>query len=158
MVPSGVLKRGPRSTERRIVILSDGIRPGTGLDEAVGATSSRVVPDKPLKFNMPTINEKTNSFIPEVANELTPVLLKEWEFKFIDNNLPLLQRLCQEESKFAINKNFFVTRELCNALLFQLCKFRFHSSGLVHQQNSRHENDLQLPLTIDELEIFNLDR
>jgi MAD, mothers against decapentaplegic interacting protein len=118
MVPSGVLKRGPRSTERKSVIFSDGIRPGTDLDETASGTSSRAAPEKPPKFNMPTINEKTNSFIPETANELPPVLLKECEFKFIDNNLALLQRLRQEELKFAINKNFYVTvkivtRELC---------------------------------------------
>lgn len=110
MVPSGVLKRGPRSTERKSVIFSDGIRPGTDLDETpTGTTPSRAVPDKPPKFNMPTINEKTNSFIPETANELPPVLQKESEFKYVDNNLPLLQRLRQEELKFAINKNFYVT-------------------------------------------------
>lgn len=109
MVPSGVLKRGPRSSERKSVIFSDGIRPGTDLDEVVGSTSSRVVPEKPPKYNTPTINEKTNSFIPETTNELPPVLLKESEFKFVYNNLELLQRLRQEELKFAINKNFFVT-------------------------------------------------
>jgi hypothetical protein len=108
MVPSGVLKRGPRTTERKSVIFSDGIRPGTDLDETATGAPSRT-PEKPPKFNMPTINEKTNSFIPEATNELPPVLLKEVEFSFVDNNLPLLQRLRQEELKFAINKNFFVT-------------------------------------------------
>lgn len=109
MVPSGVLKRGPRTSERKSVIFSDGIRPGSDLDEPAGSVASRVVPEKLPKFNMPTINEKTNSFIPETANELPPVLMKESEFKFVDNNLPLLQRLRQEELKFAINKNFYVT-------------------------------------------------
>lgn len=119
MVPSGVLKRGPRSSERKSVIFSDGIRPGTDLDETNGSPSSKPVTEKPPKFNMPTINEKTNSFIPDTADELPPILLKESEFKFVDNNLALVQRLRQEELKFAINKNFFVTvkivtRELNN--------------------------------------------
>lgn len=109
MVPSGVLKRGPRSSERKSVIFSDGIRPGTDLDETTVSANSRATPEKPPKFNMPTYNEKTNSFIPETANELPPVLLKESEFKFVDNDLDLLKRLRQEELKFAINKNFFVT-------------------------------------------------
>lgn len=111
MVPSSVLKRtSTRSSERKSVIFSDGIRPGTDLDESpTGTTPTRTVPDKPPKFNMPTIIEKTNSFIPETANELPPVLLKESEFKYVDNNLALLERLRQEELKFAINKNFYVT-------------------------------------------------
>lgn len=111
MVPSSVLKRtNTRSSERKSVIFSDGIRPGTDLDESpTGTTPTRAVPDKPPKFNMPTIIEKTNSFIPETANELPPVLLKESEFKYVDNNLALLERLRQEELKFAINKNFYVT-------------------------------------------------
>lgn len=139
MVPSGVLKRGPRTTERKSVIFSDGIRPGTDLDEADGgATSSRSVPEKPPKFNLPTINEKTNSFIPETANELPPVLLKECEFKFVDNNLALLQRLRQEELKFAINKNFFVTvkivtRELRNEHNDQQPCNKFHFSELLYE-------------------------
>lgn len=108
MVPSGVLKRGPRSTERKSVIFSDGIRPGTDMDETATGTPSRT-PEKPPKFNMPTINEKTSSFIPDAANDLPPVLAKEVEFKYVENNLPLLQRLRQEELKFAINKNFYVT-------------------------------------------------
>ena len=108
MVPSGVLKRGPRSTERKSVIFSDGIRPGTDMDETATGAPSRT-PEKPPKFNMPTINEKTSSFIPEAANDLPPVLAKEVEFKYVENNLPLLQRLRQEQLKFAINRNFFVT-------------------------------------------------
>ena len=118
MVPSGVLKRGPRSSERKSVIFSDGIRPGTDLDDPAEASSPRAS-EKPSKLNMPTINEKTNSFIPESPNELPPVIFKESEFKYLDNNLALLQRLRQEELKYAINKNFYVTvkivtRKLCN--------------------------------------------
>lgn len=109
MVPSGVLKRGPRSSERKSVIFSDGIRPGTDLDDPASTAQSVRAADKPPKFNMPTINEKTNSFIPDAVNELPPVLLKESEFKYLDNNLALLQRLRQEELKYAINKNFYVT-------------------------------------------------
>lgn len=108
MVP-GVLKRGPRTSERKSVIFSDGIRPGTDLDETSANVPTRESVEKPPKFNMPTLNEKTNSFIPETTNELPPILLKESEFKFVDNNLSLVQRLRQEELKFAINKNFFVT-------------------------------------------------
>jgi hypothetical protein len=69
------------------VIFNDGIRPGTDLDEAVG-----IVPDKPPKFNMPVINKKTNSFIPEAAKELLPpVLLKEWVKTFrIEDQLTLV--------------------------------------------------------------------
>lgn len=108
MVP-GVLKRGPRTSERKSVIFSDGIRPGTDLDETSGSVPTRESVEKPPKFNQPILNDKTNSFIPETSNELPPVLLKESEFKFVDNNLSLVQRLRQEEMKFAINKNFFVT-------------------------------------------------
>lgn len=108
MVP-GVLKRGPRTSERKSVIFSDGIRPGTDLDESSGNVPTREAVEKPQKFNLPAINEKTNSFIPEATNDLPPILLKESEFKFLDNNLSLVQRLRQEELKFAINKNFFVT-------------------------------------------------
>lgn len=105
MVPTGVLKRGPRTTERKSVIFSDGIRPGTDLEEATPSSSPRAKP----KLNLPPLNAKTNSFIPETANELPPVLLKEREFAFVNNDLALLQRLRQEELKFAINKNFYVT-------------------------------------------------
>lgn len=114
MVPrSGVLKRAtgnqPRSsTERKSVMFSDGIRPGTDLDEEFGASASRSSYEKP-KFNLPTINEKNNSYIPEPANELPPILIKESEYKYVDNNLLLIQRLRQEELKFAITKNFYVT-------------------------------------------------
>lgn len=109
MVPPGVLKRdNARSSERKSVIFSDGIRPGTDLDETAAA-SSKSTPEKPPKINMPTLNEKTNSFIPEAGHELPPVLFKEVEFRFVDNNLALIQRLRQEELKFAINKNFYVT-------------------------------------------------
>lgn len=123
MVPSGVLKRGPRSSERKSVIFSDGIRPGTDLDDPVGAASSRGV-EKPPKFNMPLINEKTNSFIPESANELPPVLLKESEFKYLDNNLALLQRLRQEELKYVINKNFYVTVKIVTRKSHNNFRFR----------------------------------
>lgn len=115
MVPSGVLKRsGPRSTtERKSVMFSDGIRPGTDLDDTVSAAPSstpstpRATPEKP-KLNFPKINEKSNSYLPEAANELPPILVKDCEFKYVDNNLTLLHRLRQEELKFAINKNFYV--------------------------------------------------
>jgi MAD (mothers against decapentaplegic) interacting protein len=110
MVPSGVLKRsGPRSaSERKSVMFSDGIRPGTDLDETVGAVSTpRATPEKP-KLNFPKINEKSNSYIPDAVNELPPILVKDCEFKYVDNNLTLLHRLRQEELKFAINKNFYV--------------------------------------------------
>ena len=116
MVPrSGVLKRptagNPRSSaERKSVMFSDGIRPGTDLDEEFGATaSSRASSYEKPKLNLPTINEKNNSYIPEPANELPPILMKESEYKYVDNNLLLLQRLRQEELKFAITKNFYVT-------------------------------------------------
>jgi len=113
MVPrSGVLKRptgNPRSsTERKSVMFSDGIRPGTDLDEEFGTSASRASYEKP-KFNLPSINEKNNSYIPDPANELPPILFKESEYKYVDNNLLLLQRLRQEELKFAITKNFYVT-------------------------------------------------
>lgn len=110
MVPSGVLKRGPRSSERKSVIFSDGIRPGTDLDEATGSSSPRAaVTEKPPKINMPQLNEKNNSFITEGLYNLPPILSQNDEYMFVDNNLTLLQRLRQEELKFAINKNFYVT-------------------------------------------------
>lgn len=115
MVP-GVLKRaGPRSSERKSVIFSDGIRPGTDLDEIPDVTRvpsgglTRTVPEKPAKFNMPPLNKETSSFIPNNDNAIPPVLVRESTFEFVDNNLALLQRLRQEELKFAINQNFFVT-------------------------------------------------
>lgn len=118
LVPSGVLKRsGPRTAaERKSVMFSDGIRPGTDLDDTIGAPSSttstpRVTPEKP-KLNFPKINEKNNSYIPEAANELPPILVKDCEFKYVDNNLTLFHRLRQEELKFAINKNFFVITKI----------------------------------------------
>lgn len=125
MVPSGVLKRsGPRSaTERKSVMFSDGIRPGTDLDDTIPAAPSstsstpRPTPEKP-KLNFPKTNEKSNSYIPEAANELPPILVKDCEFKYVDNNLTLLQRLRQEELKFAINKNFYVIVKIVT------CKFR----------------------------------
>ena len=142
MVPSGVLKRGPRSSERKSVIFSDGIRPGTDLEETSTGSPGRVVPEKPPKFNMPALNEKTNSFIPENTNDLPPVLLKESDFQFVDNNLALLQRLRQEELKFAINKNFhitvkIVTRELLNWVksLHLLIFLVLSLSDLLHQQD-----------------------
>lgn len=102
-------KRGTKSSERKSVIFSDGIRPGTDLDEATGSSNTaRVVSDKPPKFNMPQLNEQNNSFITDGLYNLPPVLLNESEFKYVDNNLTLLQRLRQEELKFAINKNFYV--------------------------------------------------
>ncbi|CAG9807295.1 unnamed protein product [Chironomus riparius] len=110
MVPkNGVLKRPTanpiKSAERKSVMFSDGIRPGTDLDETFGTTTSRTSYEKPkLKFN-----EKNNSYIPELENELPPILLKESEYKYVDNNLLLLQRLRQEELKFVITKNFYVT-------------------------------------------------
>lgn len=118
MVPrSGVLKRTSGSTrassERKSVIFSDGIRPGTDLDDgastAVAAARSSSEQTKPSKQNLPSLNEKNNSYIPESANELPPILMKESDYKYVDNNLLLLQRLRQEELKFAINKNFYVT-------------------------------------------------
>lgn len=121
MVPTGVLKRssGSRSTERKSVIFSDGIRPGTDLDEAFSSpptataaattTTSRVPAEKSKFSSMPIINEKNNSFIPENGVELPPILVKEGEYKYVDNNLTLMQRLRQEELKFSINKNFYVT-------------------------------------------------
>lgn len=141
MVPSGVLKRGPRSSERKSVIFSDGIRPGTDLDDSVCSASTRTIPEKLPKFNMPKLNDKTNSFIPETANELPPVLLKESEFKYIDNNLALLQRLRQEELKYAINKNFYVTVKIVTRKLNYLFLFSSHIltidlvSYLLHKQN-----------------------
>lgn len=113
MVPrSGVLKRssGTRASERKSVIFSDGIRPGTDLDDAFDTSTSRVPQaHEKTKSNLPALNEKNNSFIPEQPNELPPILIKESEYKYVDNNLMLLQRLRQEELKFAINKNFYVT-------------------------------------------------
>lgn len=110
MVP-GVLKRssGSRSSERKSVIFSDGIRPGTDLDETFNTSTSRATSVDKSKFNLPILNEKNNSFIPEPANDLPPILLKDSEYKYVDNNLTLLTRLRQEELKFAINKNFYVT-------------------------------------------------
>lgn len=113
MVP-GVLKRaGPRSSERKSVIFSDGIRPGTDLDEISDVTrvpsGGSTRPEKPPKFNMPPLNKETSSFIPNQDNGLPPVLVRESSFDFVDNNLALLQRLRQEELKFAVNQNFFVT-------------------------------------------------
>lgn len=115
MVPSGVLKRtGSRgASERKSVMFSDGIRPGTDLDDTSPAPSTIQTPtprettEKP-KLNFPKINEKSNSYIPEAANELPPILFKHCEFKYVDNNLKLLHRMRQEELKFAINKNFYV--------------------------------------------------
>jgi MAD (mothers against decapentaplegic) interacting protein len=116
MVPTGVLKRttGGRSTERKSVIFSDGIRPGTDLDDTVtsgtSSTTPRAAPAEKSKFsNLPTLNEKNNSFISEAPNELPPILVKDGEYKYVDNNLTLLQRLRQEELNFAVNKNFYVT-------------------------------------------------
>lgn len=115
MVPTGVLKRTPRNstTERKSVIFSDGIRPGTDLDDTINPTSSNATPppqpssDRP-KLNFPKINEKNSSYILDAPNELPPIIVKDCEFKYVDNNLALLQRLRQEELKFAINKNFYV--------------------------------------------------
>ncbi|KAG5671509.1 hypothetical protein PVAND_001703 [Polypedilum vanderplanki] len=116
MVPTGVLKRpsGSRTSERKSVIFSDGIRPGTDLDDTFNntstSTSRAAEPSEKPKFNyLPTLNEKNNSFISESANELPPILFKDSEYKYVDNNLTLLQRLRQEELKFVINKNFYVT-------------------------------------------------
>lgn len=111
MVPTPVLKRtsGSRSTERKSVIFSDGIRPGTDLDDTVNSSTMRSSSEKSKYNNLPTLNEKNNSFIPESANDLPPILVKDSDFKYVDNNLTLLQRLRQEELKFAINKNFYVT-------------------------------------------------
>lgn len=142
MVPSGVLKRGPRSSERKSVIFSDGIRPGTDLDEPTGSTGSSQahMPVKPPKLNMPQLNEKTNSFITEGLHNLPPVLINENEYKFVDNNLALLQRLRQEELKFAINKNFYltvkvVTREFRSLnFTFKLIFYLFQSF-LLYEQN-----------------------
>lgn len=107
MVPTGVLKTpGNRSSERKSVIFSDGVRPGTDFD----TSTSRAASSEKSKFSsLPTLNEKNNSFIPETANELPPILFKDSEYKYVDNNLTLLQRLRQEELKFVINKNFFIT-------------------------------------------------
>lgn len=132
MVPPGVLKRdNARSAERKSVIFSDGIRPGTDLDETAAA-SSRSSHEKPPKINMPTLNDKTNSFIPDNANELPPVLSKEVEFRYVDNNLALVQRLRQEELKFAINKNFYVTVKIVTRKSFLLRKLISMSSNPVH--------------------------
>jgi hypothetical protein len=149
MVPSGVLKRGPRSSERKSVIFSDGIRPGTDLNET--PPSVRVAAEKPPNLNMPTINEKNSSFIPESGNELPPVLLKESEFRFVDNNLALLQRLRQEELKFAISKNFYVTVKIvtCEIILLRSSRSRIiyiiilTFSDLLHQQNCHQLLDVR---------------
>lgn len=114
-VPTSALKRGPRTSERKSVIFSDGIRPGSDFEPT--PNSPRTSPDKSLKVNMPKIIDKTQSFIPEKESELPPLIMKENDFRTTDNNLQLLQRLRQEELKFAINKNFIVnvkivTREL----------------------------------------------
>lgn len=119
MVPTGVLKRTPRnSTERKSVMFSDGIRPGTDLDDtlsptpspasAPAMTSTRLSAPENPKLNFPKINEKNNSYVPEATNELPPIFVKDCEFRYVDNNVSLLQRLRQEELKFAINKNFYV--------------------------------------------------
>ncbi|CRK88118.1 CLUMA_CG001903, isoform A [Clunio marinus] len=132
MVPSGVLKRGPKSSERKSVIFSDGIRPGTDLDEPTSSSSPRATPEKPPKLNMPTMNEKTNSFIPEHSNDLPPVLTKESEFHYVDNSLQLLQRLRQEELKFAINKNFYVTVKIVTLICCtNKTVINFSTSGLL---------------------------
>lgn len=138
MVPkTGVLKRTPRnSTERKSVMFSDGIRPGTDLDDtlnpaplaAAAATSTApirlVAPENP-KLNFPKMNEKNNSYIQEAANELPPIFVKDCEFKYVDNNVSLLQRLRQEELKFAINKNFYVIVKIVT------CKSLFTSRALI---------------------------
>jgi MAD (mothers against decapentaplegic) interacting protein len=113
MVPTGVLKRssGTRTSERKSVIFSDGIRPGTDLDDTIGTAPSRAnnnTEPEPPKYNTPLLNEKTNSFIPDSTHDLPPVFAKNGEYKYVDNNLALLQRLRQEELKFSINKNFYV--------------------------------------------------
>ncbi|XP_070502635.1 zinc finger FYVE domain-containing protein 9 isoform X2 [Chironomus tepperi] len=136
MVPrSGVLKRptgNPRSSaERKSVMFSDGIRPGTDLDEEFGTSASRSSYEKP-KFNLPSINEKNNSYIPEPANELPPILIKESEYKYVDNNLLLLQRLRQEELKFAITKNFYVTVKIVTLICCtNKTVINFSTSGLL---------------------------
>lgn len=108
MVPTSVLKRGPRSSERKSVIFSDGIRPGTDFEPS--SNSPRSSPEKSNRVNIPKLNEKTQSFIPpDKDHDLPPVLLKENDYRYIENNLQLLQQLRQEEMKFAINKNFIVT-------------------------------------------------
>lgn len=108
MVPTSVLKRGPRTSERKSVIFSDGIRPGTDFDPA--ESSPRSSPEKTSnKVNIPKLSEKTQSFIPDKDHDLPPMLLKENDYRYVDNNLQLLQRLRQEEMRFAINKNFIVT-------------------------------------------------
>jgi MAD (mothers against decapentaplegic) interacting protein len=111
MVPTGVLKRGPRSTERKSVIFSDGVRPGdanlTDLDEPNSRTPT-TPPEPKQKFNLPKLNDKNNSFIPDADNELPPVLLKDNDYRFVDNNLALVQRLRQEQLRFAVNANFYV--------------------------------------------------
>lgn len=105
-VPTSVLKRGPRNSERKSVIFSDGIRPGSDFEPT--PNSPRLSPDKSFKVNTPKIIEKTQSFIPEKDNELPPLMMKENDYRSVDNNLQLLQRLRQEELRFAINKNFII--------------------------------------------------
>lgn len=147
MVPTGVLKRTPRnSTERKSVMFSDGIRPGTDLDETLSpnpslvATTASITPSRENpKLNFPKINEKNNSYVPEATNELPPIFLKDCEFKYVDNNVSLLQRLRQEELKFAINKNFYVIVKIvtCKSNLYFYCHslifFYYFFSDLLHQ-------------------------
>lgn len=122
------------------MIFSDGIRPGTDLDEPTSSSPRAEKAEKPPKINMPQLNDKNNSFITEGLYNLPPILSQDGDYKFVDNNLTLLQRLRQEELKFAINKNFYVTVKIVTRkspklmkLLASLILLSF--SFLLHEQN-----------------------
>lgn len=128
------------SSTRKNVMFSDGIRPGcdlTDLDNswdtrATNELSSPATPEPKQfskskinsNFKLPSIDPKTNSFIPPSTptngtpdSKLPPICNStRTEFKYaeVNNNEQLIERLHNQQLKFMIQRNFYVLVKIVN--------------------------------------------